>query len=63
MIRKWYEVSCDLCGRVFKNYTFRPSPTSLRHEGIKVIFRNGKIFTFCKECNDKALKENKNDTE
>jgi hypothetical protein len=57
MIRKWYEVSCDLCGRVFKNYTFRPSPTSLRHEGIKVIFRNGKIFTFCKECNDKALKE------
>lgn len=50
MIRKWYEVSCDLCGAGLNHYAFSPTPTDLRKDGIKVIIRNGKKLTFCDKC-------------
>lgn len=50
MIRRWYEVSCDLCGYGLNHYSFSPTPTVLRQDGIKVIIRNGKRLTYCEEC-------------
>lgn len=60
MIRKWYEVSCDGCGIALNHYTFSPTPTRLRQDGIKVRIYNGKKHTYCSECfkQDKKRKEN-----
>ena len=50
MIQRWYEVSCDLCGYGLNHYLFRPTPTDLRNDEIKVIIRNGKTLTYCQNC-------------
>lgn len=51
MIKKWYEVSCDLCGRTINHYIrLKPTPTDLRRQGIKIRINNGKIFTYCEGC-------------
>ncbi len=51
MIQKWYEVSCDICGIALNHYiALKPTPTKLRHDGIKVIINNGKVHTYCEEC-------------
>lgn len=51
MIKKQYEVSCDLCGHGLNYYAdLKPTPTDLRKDGIKVRINNGKIFTYCDEC-------------
>ena len=54
MIRKWYEVSCDLCNTGLNHYAFSPTPTDLRKDGIKVIIRNGKKLTLCDKCAQKV---------
>lgn len=54
MIRKWYDVSCDLCGCRLNRYVcLKPTPTRLRQDGVKVRINNGKIHTYCKECFNK----------
>lgn len=54
MIRKWYDVSCDLCGCRLNRYAcLKPTPTHLRQDGVKVRINNGKIHTYCKECFNK----------
>lgn len=50
MIQKWYEVSCDYCGCAVNHYTYRPTATDLRKDGIKVVWRNGKLLAFCDKC-------------
>lgn len=51
MIRKWYEVSCDLCGHVINHYVgLKPTPTDLRRYGIKVRINNGKTIVYCDGC-------------
>ena len=60
MIKKWYEVSCDLCGNGLNHYAeLKPTCTDLRRDGIKVKINNGKVFVFCKECYEKIKKETK----
>lgn len=55
MIIKSYAVYCDLCntplGEVY--YGYKPAPTKLRQDDIKVIINNGKVHTFCEECYNK----------
>ncbi len=59
MIQKWYDVSCDLCGYGLNHYAgFKPTPTDLRKDGIKVKINNGKILTYCNECFSKKMNEN-----
>ena len=51
MIKKRYEVSCDLCGNGINHYAeLKPTCTDLRRDGFKVKINNGKVFVFCKEC-------------
>lgn len=60
MIKKWYEVSCDLCGNGLNHYAeLKPTCTDLRRDGFKVKINNGKVFVFCKECYEKIKKETK----
>ncbi len=60
MIRKIYEVSCDLCGFGLNHYVgFKPTCTDLKKDGVKVIIYNGKIHTYCDECYNK-IKRNDN---
>lgn len=57
MIEKWYEVSCDICGYGLNHYVrYKPTPTELRRDGIKVKINNGKILTYCDECYKKIKK-------
>ena len=59
MIKKWYEVSCDLCGCVLNNFpNLKPTPTDLRRYGFKIRINNGKTFVFCEGC-FKIKKEDK----
>lgn len=61
MIKKWYEVSCDLCGYGLNHYaSLKPTPTDLRKDGIKVKINNGKILTYCDKCFSK-IKNGKNE--
>ena len=61
MIIKWYEVSCDMCGRGLNHYgRLKPTPTDLRRDDIKVIINNGKVHTYCEECYNK-VKNNRNE--
>ena len=54
MIKKYYEVSCDLCGHGLNHYAgLKPTPSDLREDGIKVKIKNGKVLTFCDECYEK----------
>lgn len=47
MIKKWYEVSCDLCGKGLNHYAeLKPTCTDLRRDGFKVKINNGKVFVF-----------------
>jgi len=47
MIKKWYEVSCDLCGKGLNRYAeLKPTCTDLRRDGSKVKINNGKVFVF-----------------
>jgi hypothetical protein len=49
MIKKWYEVSCDLCGKGLNHYAeLKPTCTDLRRDGFKVKINNGKVFVFVK---------------
>lgn len=58
MIKKWYKVSCDLCGNGLNHYAeLKPTCTDLRRDGFKVKINNGKVFVFCKECYEKIKKE------
>ncbi len=58
MIKKLYEVSCDLCGRGLNHYIgLKPTPTDLRNDRIKVIINNGKVFTYCDDCYKKIKKK------
>lgn len=51
MIKKWYEVSCDMCGCRLNHYAnLKPTPTNLRRDGIKVRLNNGKTFVYCEGC-------------
>lgn len=51
MIRKWYEVSCDICCVGLSHYArLKPTATELRRDGVKVIINNGKVHTYCDEC-------------
>lgn len=60
MIKKWYEVSCDVCGYGLNHYAnLKPTPTDLRRDGIKVRINNGKIFVFCDECFKEMKKKEK----
>lgn len=60
MIKKRYEVSCDLCGNGLNHYAeLKPTCTDLRRDGFKVKINNGKVFVFCKECYEKIKKETK----
>lgn len=60
IIKKWYEVSCDLCGKGLNHYAeLKPTCTDLRRDGFKVKINNGKVFVFCKECYEKIKKETK----
>ena len=37
MIKKWYEVSCDLCGKGLNHYAeLKPTCTDLRRDGFQV---------------------------
>lgn len=41
MIKKWYEVSCDMCGCRLNHYAYlKPTSTDLRRNGIKVRIKN-----------------------
>jgi len=58
MIKKWYEVSCDLCGKGLNHYAeLKPTCTDLRRDSFKVKINNGKVFVFCKECYEKIKKQ------
>lgn len=60
MIKKWYEVSCDMCGVGLNHYAgLKPTTTTLRHDGIKVIIYNGKIHTYCDDCYNKVKSKEK----
>lgn len=49
MIKKRYEVSCDLCGNGLNHYAeLKPTCTDLRRDGFKVKINNGKVFVFVK---------------
>jgi len=59
MIQKWYIVSCDLCGCTLNRYAkYKPTPTDLRNNWIKVVINKGNILTYCEDCyNDIKNKE------
>jgi len=61
MIVKYYSVYCDLCnnplGAMYCNY--KPTPTTLRNNGVKVIINNGKIHTYCEDCYNRIKSKEK----
>lgn len=60
MIKKWYEVSCDMCGVGLNHYAgLKPTTTELRRDGVKVIINNGKIHTYCVDCYNKVKRQKK----
>lgn len=60
MIRKWYEVTCDSCGKGLNHYPqLKPTSTDLRNDGIKVIINNGKIHTYFEDCYNKIKNKEK----
>lgn len=51
MIVKNYDVFCDLCNKLLATYLeYKPTPTKLRQDGMKIVFNNGKIHIFCADC-------------
>jgi len=51
MIVKSYGVYCDICEKPLGcYYNYKPSPTKLRSDGIKIVFNNGKMRVFCAKC-------------
>lgn len=58
MIVKSYAVYCDICEKPLGcYYNYKPTPTKLRADGIKIIFNNGKAQTICAECFNKLEKK------
>lgn len=47
IIKKWYEVSCDLCGKGLNHYAeLKPTCTDLRRDGFKVKINKRKGVCF-----------------
>lgn len=54
MIRKYYEVSCDICGKLINSYNnYKPSIQQLRKDCDRVVISHGRLVTICQECNSK----------
>lgn len=53
MIRKYYEVSCDICGKTIIHYNGY-APTNKELKKVCGLFRinNGKRITICEACNE-----------
>lgn len=53
MIRKYYEVSCDVYGKTIKHYnSYVPTNKELREICGVFVIRNGKRITICEACAD-----------
>lgn len=58
MIIKIYHVVCDICGNPLGYYSqYKPTPTKLRADGIKIVINNGKAQTICAGCYNKLEKK------
>lgn len=57
MIRKWYEYSCDMCGRGITHLTYR-CVSKKEFENIGIILYDNKHFC-CEECKDTYINKNK----
>lgn len=50
-VRKYYEVTCDVCGKVIKRYNgYVPSNKELRKVCGEFAIHNGKRITICEAC-------------
>lgn len=58
MIIKSYAVYCDICEKPLGFYcNYKPTPTKLRAEGIKIVINNGNAQTICAGCYNKLAKK------
>lgn len=56
-VRKYYEVSCDICGKTIIYYNhYKPSLKQLREDCERIVINNGKVVSICDECNRKDEK-------
>ena len=55
-IVKWYEVSCDICGKAINHYRYRPTTNDLKECGVKIKRINkSEIKIICDECVNKVV--------
>lgn len=53
-VRKYYEVSCDICGKTINHYNhYKPSLKQLQKDCGRIVISNGKVVTICDKCNKK----------
>lgn len=57
MIRKWYEYSCDMCGRGITHLTYK-CVSKKEFENIGIILYDNNHFC-CEECRDTYINKNK----
>lgn len=61
-IRKYYEVTCEVCSKVINHYShYKPSLKQLRKDCGIVRINNGKIRIVCKDCAEAKNNKNKGD--
>ena len=52
-IYKYYEVSCDVCGKVINHYPYRPTRNDLKKDVGVMKYVNGKVKIICQDCLNK----------
>ena len=52
-VYKYYEVSCDVCGKVINHYPYRPTRTDLKEDDAIMKYVNGKVKIICQDCLNK----------
>ena len=61
-IRKYYEVTCEVCSKVINHYSsYKPSLKQLRKDCRIVRINNGKIRIVCKDCVEAKNNKDKGD--
>lgn len=61
-IRKYYEVTCEVCSKVINHYSsYKPSLKQLRKDCGIVRINNGKIRIVCKDCVEAKSNKDKGD--
>ena len=57
-IYKYYEMSCDICGKAINRYLYRPTRSDLKKDGGVMKYVNGKVKIICQECLNKKDRYN-----